>query len=323
MAQVGADGTVKMAAEAATGAAAGTAVMPGVGTVIGAGLGLLGGYLGSQANEGMSERAINYQREFAQNAIQWRVADAKAAGIHPLYAIGAPQMSVSPMFFPDQLGPAIREAGQDIGNVIEQQSTVKDKLVTALQLDILQSEAAKKKAEAGIMVETEMQMYQQRNNQVQSGLGIHNETEQVNPMGQVPAVRGTEIPGSTMGTVGEFGWYNRKAGDRVSPSAANPGWESKAAPAYQEWEVFPGFYFTTPATQGESYQELLNEMSYLDRWSLIQQNARMYGGSWFHDYMNWYLFGEKPTNKYRSIADPRGPKIPKGGLKQRIERLAE
>lgn len=38
------------------------------------------------------------QKQFAQNGIQWRVADAKAAGIHPLYALGAQLPTYSPSF---------------------------------------------------------------------------------------------------------------------------------------------------------------------------------------------------------------------------------
>jgi len=36
------------------------------------------------------------QQEAAKNAIQWRVADARAAGLHPLYAMGNPGISVGP-----------------------------------------------------------------------------------------------------------------------------------------------------------------------------------------------------------------------------------
>lgn len=40
------------------------------------------------------------QREFAQNGIQWKVEDAKKAGIHPLYALGASTASPSFAFQP-------------------------------------------------------------------------------------------------------------------------------------------------------------------------------------------------------------------------------
>lgn len=41
---------------------------------------------------------INYERqkEFAQNSIQWRVNDAKAAGLHPLFALSGGGASFSP-----------------------------------------------------------------------------------------------------------------------------------------------------------------------------------------------------------------------------------
>lgn len=44
-----------------------------------------------------AERDRQLQLEMAKNQIQWRVADAKAAGLHPLYALGATPMSYSPV----------------------------------------------------------------------------------------------------------------------------------------------------------------------------------------------------------------------------------
>lgn len=43
-----------------------------------------------------SKTEFNRQKEFAQTGIQWKVADAKKAGIHPLYALGANTLSYSP-----------------------------------------------------------------------------------------------------------------------------------------------------------------------------------------------------------------------------------
>lgn len=55
-------------------------------------------------NEHMYDRSLvetqkerDLQREFAQTGIQWRAADAKAAGIHPLAALGAQTVSYSPV----------------------------------------------------------------------------------------------------------------------------------------------------------------------------------------------------------------------------------
>lgn len=65
----------------------------------------------------------NYQhsKEFAQNSVSWRVQDALAAGVHPLYALGAPTMSFAPAQAgapqPSPLAAAssgLRDLGQDV-----------------------------------------------------------------------------------------------------------------------------------------------------------------------------------------------------------------
>ena len=68
------------------------------------------------------------QREFAQQGIQWRVKDAQQAGVHPLYAIGAPAISASPIAVgTSQMGPALSQAGQNIGRAVEASMTRKER----------------------------------------------------------------------------------------------------------------------------------------------------------------------------------------------------
>ncbi|AXH77176.1 MAG: DNA pilot protein [Microviridae sp.] len=50
-----------------------------------------------RANLENARKQIEYQKEYAQNGIQWRVADAKKAGIHPLYALGANTPTYTPV----------------------------------------------------------------------------------------------------------------------------------------------------------------------------------------------------------------------------------
>lgn len=81
-----------------SGASAGSAFGPW-GTAIGAVAGgLLGGFMGGggKGKQGDAENFARQQLETQmQKAIQWRVADARAAGVHPLAALGA-QVSASP-----------------------------------------------------------------------------------------------------------------------------------------------------------------------------------------------------------------------------------
>lgn len=95
-----------------------------------------GGYSGPDPLT-MSMLNYQHQKEFAQNAIQWRVADAKAAGLHPLAALGASPLGFSPSFsgaIPSSsdwdfsaMGDAIGKMGQNIGRAIEAQATEKER----------------------------------------------------------------------------------------------------------------------------------------------------------------------------------------------------
>lgn len=65
------------------------------------------------------ERNANLQREFAQNSIQWKIEDAKRAGINPYYALGASGYSASPVqSTDDNRGAYAMEVGQALSNSI-------------------------------------------------------------------------------------------------------------------------------------------------------------------------------------------------------------
>lgn len=74
------------------------------------------------------------QREFAQHGIRWRVADAQAAGIHPLYAMGAPTISPAGA----QVGGAVNAIagmGQDISRAMNATRT-SDERVSAFNQSV-------------------------------------------------------------------------------------------------------------------------------------------------------------------------------------------
>lgn len=76
-------------------------------SIISAGSNLLGGLFGKS----QADKNIAMQKEFAQNGIRWRVADAEKAGIHPLYAMGAQVTPFSPVSVGDG---GFAAAGQDL-----------------------------------------------------------------------------------------------------------------------------------------------------------------------------------------------------------------
>lgn len=87
-----------------------------LGNIIEAGSNIVAGILGG--NEKDKDRKL--QKEFAQQGIQWKVADAKAAGIHPLAALGAQTTSFSPVSVGEpSLASGLASAGQDISRAVD------------------------------------------------------------------------------------------------------------------------------------------------------------------------------------------------------------
>lgn len=91
--------------------------------IIGGALAGVGSYLAGQSQADATDKAneanIAHQREFAQSGLQWRVADAKKAGLHPLAALGATGASFQPAVIPSAntgVGDAMQKIGQGIGN---------------------------------------------------------------------------------------------------------------------------------------------------------------------------------------------------------------
>lgn len=90
-----------------------------IGSIISAGANLIGGALNRRHEKSMAENNANLQRDFAQMGIQWKVQDAKAAGLHPLAALGAQTITPSPSYVSGgSFGNSVAAAGQDIGRAV-------------------------------------------------------------------------------------------------------------------------------------------------------------------------------------------------------------
>lgn len=100
------------------------------GGIINAGVDIWSGMMQNRAQKAANRVAgwnaqmdREHQLAFAREGIQWRVDDAKKAGIHPLYALGAQTPSYTPVsmnFTPqDGLARGLADAGQDIGRAVQ------------------------------------------------------------------------------------------------------------------------------------------------------------------------------------------------------------
>jgi len=136
-------------------AAAGTAATAAAGSswlstlapsLITAGGSLLGGLVGGSKNKSYKrigaelQLQLDYQRKLNQTALQDRVADATAAGIHPLYALGSTYSagSVSPVGdgvgAGSPLGSTLSDLGQNIGRAVSARQTPVERQLVDLQL---------------------------------------------------------------------------------------------------------------------------------------------------------------------------------------------
>lgn len=100
-----------------------------LGSLISAGASIVGGILGSNAAKDAAHENAAMQKMFAKHGIQWKTQDAIKAGIHPLYALGAPTIGFQPSFVGDNsLGEGIAQAGQDIGRAVAANSSTNQRL---------------------------------------------------------------------------------------------------------------------------------------------------------------------------------------------------
>lgn len=89
-----------------------------LGAIIGAGASLASSLFGNKSANKQAKQNMRHQKEFAQKGIQWKVKDAKAAGIHPLFALGAQTHSFSNVAGGNDY-TGLAQAGQDIGRAID------------------------------------------------------------------------------------------------------------------------------------------------------------------------------------------------------------
>lgn len=165
------------------------ATLAGIGSVLG-GIGSVGGLFGGssksalRAQENMNAMNIQMQKEFAQHGIRWRVEDAKAAGIHPLYALGANTTSFSPTsYIPGDSGPR-----RDYGGALEGLGRAGQGLARALQAKQSEEERIDSKLNALALERGELE-----NDLLRSQIARLNQQ----PTPAMPSLKPQMIPGQS------------------------------------------------------------------------------------------------------------------------------
>lgn len=92
------------------------------GAAIAGGSNILGGVLGSRGAKAEARRGRKLQMHMMKHGIEERVGDARRAGVHPLFALGASTGSFTPTAQPISDGSGIAAAGEAIGNAVASRS---------------------------------------------------------------------------------------------------------------------------------------------------------------------------------------------------------
>lgn len=115
--------------------------MDWLGGLLGAAGNVIGGLFGQQSAQRIAQQNIAAQQDFAKHGVQWKVEDARAAGINPLVALGANTSSFSNIAGSNDLGQGISAAGQNIARaaMANQADVVKAK---DLEMKLLEAKIA-------------------------------------------------------------------------------------------------------------------------------------------------------------------------------------
>lgn len=248
-----------------------------LGSFISAGASLLGGALDRRSKESAGNKNADLQREFAKNSIRWRVADAKAAGIHPLAALGSQGISAAPAYIGGG-DSGVSAAGQDIGRAISAAQTPvekEDRLGTFIEQKVQAQDTRdrlnRQEARADLKLASDL-----KNDEVQRQWYWAQIMNAGNDMRKPGIPSGSGKGDGIQGSVPP-GTVKVKPREVESRDPGSPHATAGSEPFWKRVETAPGQWRNHPNQQLDS--ELLNAaigvQSYVDRWNYEAGMSRM------------------------------------------------
>lgn len=243
---------------------------------------LLGGMFQKDANE--ENRAS--QEAFAQHGIRWKVADAKAAGLHPLFALGGAGAAFTPSAQPLMTAAEGASMGQNIGRAI-----AGDDLAKA-QLTLAQAQTKKTEMET-LALASDIKLQEQR---AQASSQVAQ---------SFPVVMPGAPQGNNLGEINPDGSWMLGQPRPLGPlPAAPPAYLSSNEPkaALRPWAVagVPGGQVLLP--DASSFAEAMESLENpVNQAFILYQNSAHYGrgvSAWLKD----QLFNKLPSEKWFSGA---------------------
>lgn len=197
-----------------------------IGGAIGGALGLIGAGQSQASAERLNQLNYEHQKEFARNGIRWKVADAKAAGLHPLAALGASTASYSPSAVigdsPDY--SFLKDMGQGIDRAMDAKATQRERAEREQKENALFNEELKGKQLQNQETETRIQS-------MRWDMAMElarNAAQSARTQQQVPAMPSLAPDGSLMpgqGNATSFSGIETKPAEIVTNEPGRPGQE--------------------------------------------------------------------------------------------------
>lgn len=191
--------------------------------VLGA-LPVVGDMFSAMSQKDANEENIHYQKEFAQHGVRWRVEDAKAAGLHPLYALGGSGATFTPSSQSIDFG----KMGQNLARAASAMSG-DARATQAAQLRVLNAQAEKDEALAAAARSEEKRREQE-----------YSQSRPVFPVAQSFPVRMPGQPDSGLGEINPDGSWVTPQPQELAKWERMPAYLAGSPKAgFREWEV-PG-----------------------------------------------------------------------------------
>lgn len=206
-----------------------------LGAAGGAAYGPIGAILGQAVGGGIADREkkkqeeaqwgreFAAQKEFAQMGVRWKAEDARAAGLHPLAAMGAQTVSYAPQAVGGSGygGSAFADMGQNLSNIMSATSTANEKEMHALQIQGMQLDNQNRFMDAQIKQQTLDQ-----NDRGNPGFPgdqnfISGQGNARSKIVEKPLERTSSLPGSPQsepGAIPDVGWAKTATGVIPIPS---------------------------------------------------------------------------------------------------------
>lgn len=227
-----------------------------------------------QARQAAEQQAANLaaQREFAQNGLRWKIADAHAAGVHPLFALGGAGAAFAPNPISIAAGPDTAAMGQNISRAASALTSTHERQLRDLQLRAATAAVEKDEAQAAFIRSQMVRNLQASTPGVASGV-LDSELQPGDLVQPSGAIVRPLVTSSAPAITSRWDTSDLTGGKEPAVGSVAPG----EAPFWKTFVWAPGQKIDLPnAADSASAVESIAESNAILAWVLVH-NYRKYG----------------------------------------------